>query len=168
VARETNRIDILDVPDELVVGRVRTVIERAVSHPAAIAARVRDGRVTLSGPVLTHEAHDLLRRTVRVAGVRRLHDELKRHATARGVPALQTPGRQRPGPDRETWRPVWRLLRGGAGLALGGMGARRGGPFGIAMAAAGGAMLLRALRDKDAHEPAQLSAPGLPASAKKR
>lgn len=146
MASETNRIGILDVPDELIVGRVRTVIERAVSHPAAIAARVRDGRVTLSGPVLAHEAHDLLRRTVRVAGVRRLHDQLQRHPTGQGVPALETPGRRRP--DRETWRPLSRLLRGGAGLALGGLGARRGGPFGIAMAAAGGAMLLRALGDK--------------------
>ncbi len=81
-----------------------------------------------------------------MAGVRRLHDELQRHASGKGVPALQTPGQRRP--DRETWRPLSRLLRGGAGLALGGLGARRGGPFGIAMAAAGGAMLLRALGDK--------------------
>ena len=148
MASETNRMGIRDVPDELIVGRVRTVIERAVSHPAAIAARVRAGRVTLSGPVLAHEAHDLLRRTVRVAGVRRLHDELQRHPTGKGVPALQTPGRRRAGPDLDTWRPLSRLLRGGAGLALGGLGARRGGRFGLAMAVAGGAMLLRALGDR--------------------
>jgi hypothetical protein len=117
--------------------------------------------------VLTHEAHDLLRRAVRVAGVRRLHDELQRHATARGVPALQTPGPRRARPDRETWRPVWRLLRGGAGVAMGGLGARRGGLLGIAMAAAGGAMLLRALREPP-HEPARPSGQALPASTKNR
>ena len=148
MASEGTTTGILDVQDEVIVGRVRAVIERAVSHPAVIAAWVRDGRVTLSGPVLTHEAHDLLRRVVRVSGVRRLHDELERHATGKGVPALQSTGSRRYGQDRETWRPVWRLLRGGAGIALGGLGARRGGPFGIAMAAAGGAMLLRALRDR--------------------
>lgn len=149
MASDTNRIGILDVPDEVIVGRVRAVIERAVSHPVAIAAHVRDGRVTLSGPVLAHEAHDLLRRAVRVAGVRRLHDDLQRHATGANVPALQTPGRQQFGPHRGTRGPLWRLLRGGAGIALGGLGARRGGPLGIAMAAAGGAMLLRAVRDAD-------------------
>jgi hypothetical protein len=160
---EGTRTGILDVPDELIVGRVRAVIERAVSHPAVIAARVRDGRVTLSGPVLAHEAHDLLRRVVRVYGVRRLHDELQRHPSGRGVPALQGTGSRRFGPDRQTWRPVWRVLRGGAGIALGGLGARRGGPFGIAMAAAGGAMLLGALRDGPpaAEEPGALAARSL-------
>ncbi len=163
MASEGTRTGTLD-PDEVVVGRVRIAIERAVSHPAAIAALVRDGRVTLSGPVLTHEAHDLLRRVVRVAGVRRLHDELQRHPTVKGVPGLQSPPTRRTGSDLETWRPVWRLVRGGAGIALGGLGARRGGPFGIAMAAAGGAMLLRALRDRPpvADEPPALreGAPG--------
>jgi hypothetical protein len=62
---------------------------------------------------------------------------------------------------------VWRLLRGGAGLAMGGLGARRGGLLGIAMAAAGGAMLLRALREPP-HEPARPSGQALPASAKNR
>ena len=148
-------VGFLDAPDELIVGRVRAAIERAVSHPSAIAAHVRAGRVTLSGPVLTHEAHDLLRRVIRVAGVRRLHDDLERHRTGRGVPALQGSGR-RPGPDQER-PPAWRLLKGAAGIALGGYGARRGGPLGIALAAAGGAMLLRAFTSRP---PGDAAAPG--------
>jgi uncharacterized membrane protein len=138
-----------DAPDQVIVGRVRAAIGRAVSHPSAIEARVTDGRVTLTGPVLSHEANDLLRRVGRVAGVCEVDDQLERHATAENVAALQGSGRvPRSGLEREIWPPAWRLMTGGAGVALSGYGARRGGPVGLALTAAGGAMLLRAVTNR--------------------
>jgi uncharacterized membrane protein len=138
-----------DAPDQVIVGRVRAAIGRAVSHPSAIEAQVTDGRATLRGPVLEHEASDLVRRVARVAGVCGVDDQLQRHASAENVPALQGAGRvPRAGLEREIWPPAWRLLTGGAGIALSGYGARRRGLVGLGMTAAGGAMLMRAVTNR--------------------
>src|SRR5438105_6119672 len=42
-----------ETSDEVLTSRVRSKLGRLVSHPHAIEVRVRDGHVTLSGPVLT-------------------------------------------------------------------------------------------------------------------
>src|SRR5262245_30335813 len=50
-----------DAGDDLVlIERVRAKMGRVVSHPHAIQIGARNGRITLSGPILAHEAHKLL------------------------------------------------------------------------------------------------------------
>lgn len=44
-----------DVPDEVLLNRVRSEMGRAVSHPSAIEVTAEQGRVTLSGLVLADE-----------------------------------------------------------------------------------------------------------------
>ncbi|HEY9227052.1 MAG TPA: BON domain-containing protein, partial [Gemmatimonadaceae bacterium] len=79
-----------DVADDVVLAeRVRAELGRAVSHPGAIETTVRDGTVTLTGPVLAHEADALLAAIDHVRGVAAVEDRLDRHETPGTVPALQ-------------------------------------------------------------------------------
>src|SRR5262245_38099208 len=59
-----------DNSDPVLTARVRSKMGRYVSHPGAIEVTVRDGRVTLSGPVLADEVDDLLGCVHSVPGVR--------------------------------------------------------------------------------------------------
>jgi osmotically-inducible protein OsmY len=86
----------IPVSDEVLIGRVRSKIGRLVSHPHAVAVAASAGRVTVSGPVLTHEAHQLLKGIAAVRGVKDVNDQLERHDSAEHVPALQ--GGQEPAP----------------------------------------------------------------------
>ena len=48
------------VTDDILVQRVRSRMGRAVSHPHAVEAIAKDGRVTLRGLILAGEVKDLL------------------------------------------------------------------------------------------------------------
>jgi len=78
-----------DVPDDILVERVRAQIGRPVSHPRAVEVRAESGRVILSGPILADEADDLIRRISRVPGVRSIESQLDLHADAGDDPSLQ-------------------------------------------------------------------------------
>ena len=136
--------------DEVLVERVRAAISRAVSHPGAIDVSAQRGKVTLSGPVLERERAEALRRARRVAGVRRIEDQLEPHATRNQVPALRGPvRRRRVRLERDVWSPGARLAAGGAGLGLALVATRRGGPLlGSAAVLAGGALATRALTNR--------------------
>jgi len=146
-ARTRSIFESREVPDAVLVERVRSALGRVVSHPGAIDVQVTAGCVSLSGPILAHEVPQLMRAVRAVRGVRAVEDRLSVHLSARGVPALQG-GRPRQ-PRRfellqENWTPAARLLAtitGGA-LALRGI---RGGPLGLAGTLAGGALLVRSL-----------------------
>src|SRR5918992_2912051 len=84
-----NRFEPEDVDDDVLVARVRAELGRAVSHPGSIAVTARDGRVTLSGPILAREADELLSDVRSVRGVRDVVDRLERHERADDVPGLQ-------------------------------------------------------------------------------
>jgi len=145
VAGLRSRLASDEVSDEVLVQRVRSRLGGAVSHPRAIEVRVSGGRVTVSGPVLAHEAGSLLRRMSGVRGVRSVEDRLERHDRPDGVPALQgAPSRRAVGRfefAQENWSPTARLLAGvgGASLAVAGL---RGGSVGGAALVLGGATLL--------------------------
>lgn len=77
------------VDDAVLVERVRAQLGRWVSHPRAIEVEVRDGVVTLRGPILQAEVPTLLSA---VRGVRGVHDvvsALEVHTEPGNVPALQ-------------------------------------------------------------------------------
>jgi hypothetical protein len=79
--------------DQVIAERVRAALGTCVRHPRAIDVTVRDGRVTLHGPVLADEVPTLLARVAAVRGVRDVDHRLEVHGSPDGVPGLQG-GRQ--------------------------------------------------------------------------
>jgi uncharacterized membrane protein len=130
------------VTDDLLVQRVRARMGRAVSHPHAVEVSAADGRVTLRGPVLTGDVRELLSSVTRVPGVVAVDDQLEVHTQDDAVPALHG-GYRCAGERSERWSPVARLALGllGGGLVVSGLA--RGGRGGLAVAAAGAALLVR-------------------------
>jgi hypothetical protein len=100
--------------------RVRARLGRYVSHPGAIDVDAQGGVVTVSGPVLGHEADRLLRAVGRVRGVSRVEDQLSRHDSSAHIPALQG-GAERTGPRsafvQGRWSPTSRAMAGAACVA---------------------------------------------------
>jgi len=78
-----------EVPDDILVERVRLQLERPVSHPNAVDVRAQDGCVILAGPILADEVDDLIRQVSRIAGVRSIRSELDLHDEPGDLPALQ-------------------------------------------------------------------------------
>jgi hypothetical protein len=112
-----------DVDDTRLHERVRAKLGRACSHPHAIDVEVRDGEVTLRGPILADEVFDLLDTAASVPGVHAVASELDPYESPDGVPALQGGGR-RAGPALERlmapWAPATRAMVGAAALAASG------------------------------------------------
>jgi hypothetical protein len=133
--------------DHVVAERVRSQLGRTVSHPRAIQVDVRNGVITLSGPVLQAEVPRLLRAVEHVRGVREVVNALEEHEQAGHVPALQG-GSAPPGLWSEIWSRGWspttRLVAGTAGTALTGYGAVLRDLRGALLAATGLGLLTRA------------------------
>jgi uncharacterized membrane protein len=144
-ARSRLRADEAD--DQVIEARVRAELGRFVSHPGAITVEVDGGRVTLSGPVLAHEAEVLLAHARRVRGVTGVENLLEVHETGAAVPALQGAKRRRRARldlRRERWTSAApRLLTSVAGGSLALYGARRRGGVGATLGLAGLALLAR-------------------------
>jgi uncharacterized membrane protein len=122
LAAEARRLVTTDGADDRTIAeRVRSALGRVVSHPRAIDVTVRDGRVTLRGPILEHEVDDLLAYAARVRGVRGVENQLEVHGEAGTHPALQGGG-TRPGPAfdlmQENLAPATRALLGALGGGL--------------------------------------------------
>jgi osmotically-inducible protein OsmY len=64
------------VPDWVLGERTRLETWRTLAHPDSIQISVRDGRVTLWGPVLAGEAERLRRKLVKIPGLRTLDLQL--------------------------------------------------------------------------------------------
>ena len=110
-----------EISDEVLTDRVRARIGRSVSHPHAISVTVNNGHVSLSGPVLAHEAPRLLSGVSSVRGVKGIENVLTVHTEAENISSLQG-GRPRTG-DRfalmqTNWSPTARLMAGLTGGAL--------------------------------------------------
>ena len=75
--------------DLQLIERVRARMGRMVSHPHAIQVGAFGARVTLSGPILAHEAAPLLAAVRTVWGVRSVEDLLVVHDHPESVPSLQ-------------------------------------------------------------------------------
>lgn len=141
-----------DASDDVVEARVRAAMGRVVSHPHAVHVVVREGRATLSGPVLEHEVDDLLTCVSGVRGVREVENHLEAHEDAGNIPSLQG-GRRRPGNRfelmQEHWSPSARFLVGalGGGLALWGLGRRDA--AGISIGLVGAGLLARGATNTD-------------------
>ena len=125
-----------DVPDHILVERVRAKLGRFVSHPGSIDVTAREGMVTLAGPILRHEVDPMLKAVAGVRGVEYVENNLTVYADGASVPGLQG-GVPRPGDDvewrQQRWSPGTRLISVMGGGALGYAGARmRGIPGAVA------------------------------------
>ncbi len=130
--------------DEVIEERIRTELGRTVRHPGAVSVTVFDGRVILSGEVLSDELDGLLAAVHGVRGVSEVENQLNVHPDASGVPALQgRPRERRPELLQDNWAPATRVLVGGLAGSAVIAGLRRGGAFGAALAALGTGLLAR-------------------------
>jgi uncharacterized membrane protein len=117
-----------DVDDRVLAERVRAELGRVCSHPRSIEVVVRSGHVTLTGPILAHEAERVAAWVASVPGVTDVDNRLDVHEAAGRTPGLQggVPRRVRFAFMQTEWSPAVRLLAGvaGAGLTLYGAGRR--------------------------------------------
>ena len=113
------------VSDDVLEARIRARLGHVVSHPGAIRVAASDGRVTLEGPILAHEAARVLSNAWRVRGVKDVENRLEVHDEPGDVPALQG-GATRLGQRWELrqgrWSPTARLLVGTLGATAVGAG----------------------------------------------
>ncbi|HWP45490.1 MAG TPA: SRPBCC family protein [Blastocatellia bacterium] len=141
-----------EVPDDVLVARVRSKMGRVVSHPHSIEVTANRGRVTLSGPILESEVDNLLKSVWAVRGVTEVENKLEPHKEAGDIPGLQGGG-YRPG-DRidllqKNWSPTTRAIIGTAGALTTLYGARRRGILGTALGATGVGMLTTAITNME-------------------
>jgi uncharacterized membrane protein len=135
------------IDDPVLVERVRSRIGRAISHPHPIYVIARQGRITLSGPVLVHERMPLLEAVKAVPGVLDVEDLLQEHQNAQGIPSLQGEGRPRQNhaaPYRN-WPPGLRAAAMLGGGALGVYGLSRRAPAGVLLGALGMGLMARGI-----------------------
>jgi uncharacterized membrane protein len=142
-----------DAPDEVLVERVRAKMGRHVSHPSSIEVRAEDARVTLSGPILAHEADRLVRTISRLKGVEEVINRLEPHQRPEDVPGLQ--GRsERPGSEidvlQENWAPTTRLMVGMLGGVLTAWGGLQRGAGRLALSSVGMGLLVRSISNMPA------------------
>jgi len=139
------------VPDRELTERVRSKLGRVVSHPHAIEVAVRDGRVTLSGPILMEEVHPLVSCVEGIEGVKSVEDRLSAYAEAARVSSLQggRPRANRFELFQRNWSPAARVLVGGVGAGLMLAGTRARGAASLALELLGGGLLLRAATNRE-------------------
>jgi uncharacterized membrane protein len=136
-----------DVPDYILVERVRAKLGRYVSHPHAVDVAAENGCVILRGKILKREVRPLIRAVEKVCGVREIDNLLEQHETPGRIPSLQG-GRTRRGDLPEVWQRNWspaaRTLVGSVGSALIAYAAARRDVFSSMFGLAGTALVLRA------------------------
>ena len=119
MAEFRSRFSKSEVGDEVLEGRVRSKLGFLVRHPSAITTEVSNGRVVLSGPVLSDEVGQLIDGLRAVRGVTSVQDNLAVHDDSARVTGLQG---DKPKPCGEVWdimqrrwSPSTRFLVGTAG-----------------------------------------------------
>lgn len=136
------------IDDTKLVERVRAKVGRIVSHPRAIDVTAQDGKVILSGPILTYEVPEILACVNSVSGVNEVINNMEMHEEADNHPSLQG-GRERPGYRfeffQENWSPAARLVAGAAGASLALYGGKRQDALGAGLGAAGLLLLTRGI-----------------------
>lgn len=128
--------------------QVNATIAATSRHSRAIRARVDDGRVTLTGPILAVEVDAVRAAVSRVEGVEEIDDQLEVYEMPGDIPALQGDGRitgaAQPELLQKHWAPAPRAFAGALGGALLAYGVGRRGLTGIGAASGGGLLLARA------------------------
>jgi hypothetical protein len=106
------------VPDDILVERIRSKIGRVVSFPRSLEIKATDGQVTLLGQVLQNEMEPLFLEVHQIPGVRGVKNELQKFDESSHNPALQSRKRSHREPKSLTSPAVRFLISGIAGGAL--------------------------------------------------
>ncbi len=136
-----------EVPDEVLVARVRSKIGHVTSHPGALEITASNGIVQVSGPILASEVERTLAYIRSVRGVKGVDNHLEVHEQPDDIPALQT-GRAVPRAlqRQETrWSPATRFVAITSGGLLALFGIRRRGIAGSIACAIGTGLLTRGM-----------------------
>jgi uncharacterized membrane protein len=146
------RMSTKEVPDDVLIERVRSKLGRVATHPGSIDVQATKGTVTLQGPVLKQDLKRILSAVSAIPGVHGVIDRLEVHDQPSDIPGLQGghPRWQRLDIRQEQWAPATRLLVGSAGMALGLYGLTRRSWVTPLLTATGIALLLRAGTNIDA------------------
>ena len=70
------------VPDDVLITRVRALLDRTVQHSGSIDIQARGGEIVLSGPIGEPELAACLRGVRRIPGVRSITSRRRAHAMA--------------------------------------------------------------------------------------
>jgi BON domain len=110
------------VDDAVLRERVRSKLGFFVRHPSSIEVQANEGKVTLTGPVLSDEVQQLIDGVRSVRGVRDVENFLEVHSTDDGTPGLQgdvpKPQGQVLDVFQHRWSPSTRFLLGISGVIL--------------------------------------------------
>lgn len=148
----------VDVPDDVLVARVRARLGHVCSHAHAIQVIAKgDGCIELKGPVIASERDRIVRAVSHVRGVRAIDDDLEVHATPGSHPSLQGAAHGTRG-AMALWTPATRLALGltSAGIALSSI--LRGSAGGVML---GGAAVLAIARSMTSRLPQRMHAAGV-------
>jgi hypothetical protein len=138
------------VPDDVLTQLVRSTMGHYISHPGAIEVDVSDGRVTLCGPIPSHEVSDLLAAVRSVRGVCAVEHHLDmRDETGSEAQAMGHGGRGGRSLVSAHWSPQARLLATVAGGALVMYGLMQRFPLGCGLGTAGLYLLARGVTNNE-------------------
>jgi hypothetical protein len=144
-----------DSEDTIIQERVRTELGRLSTHPGAIHVACNGGVIRLQGDILDEELDRVMEGVHAVRGVQRVTSELRVHSEPGRIPALQgnRGHRERRFEYLQTnWSPAPRALAGlaGAGMMIAGTASKSA--LGAGIAAVGGALLTRSVRNAPLRE----------------
>ena len=77
VCEMKSRVKPQKTSDDVLEARVRSKMGRLVSHPHAIEVKAREGRITLSGPIVSDEVVPLVDAIARIQGVENIENLLR-------------------------------------------------------------------------------------------
>ena len=81
------RLRLEQVPDEVLLERIRARLGRVLTHPSALFLDLEQGRVVLSGPIFSDEVAAALRTVSATRGVKRVDNCLEVYERAFRVPS---------------------------------------------------------------------------------
>ena len=132
-----------EIDDAVLADRIRTQVGRVGSHPN-VEVTVKDGCVTLEGPVVVHERRPILKAVRLVKGVFDINDRMEPYLPP-GTMRTQAMKERHPDILQRHWSPATRILTGFIGGGMSAAGMKSGTLRGALPAAAGLALLLRAV-----------------------
>ena len=139
------------VSDEVLVERVRSKMGRVVSHPHSINVIADNGRVTLSGPILTNEVAKLIVCASSIPGVTGVENTLEPHDEAGDVRGLQGGHQRRERSDltQENWSPTAKVIAATTGGALLLYGAKHPKVLGAAAGVLGAGLIAKSVTNSE-------------------
>jgi osmotically-inducible protein OsmY len=75
-----------EITDETLAARIRSEMERFVSHPGAVNVAVERGIVTLSGDILSQELQPFIARVKSILGVRGVENRMQVRSETGNIP----------------------------------------------------------------------------------